>query len=134
MLQLNKINHTALIHSNYQKSKTFYNQASWQEVLEEIYREERNSYKVDLALNGHYLLELFFFPKPPKRPSHPESCGLRHLVFEVDNVENTSFSLVVNNIPSVTIQTDEYTGKQYFFIAAPDDLSIEFLRKIEPLI
>ncbi|WP_016988307.1 VOC family protein [Flavobacterium sp. ACAM 123] len=126
MLHLNKINHTALIYSNYQKSKPFYTQVSRQEVLEEIYRKERNSYKVDLALNVHYIVELFSFPKPPKRPSPPESCGLRHLVFEVDNVENTSSSLVVKNIPSVTIQTDEYTGKQYLFIAAPHDLPIEF--------
>lgn len=129
MLQLNKIHHTAIICSNYQKSKNFYTEILGLEVLQEIYREERDSYKLDLALNGCYIVELFSFPNPPKRPSRPESCGLRHLAFEVDNVEQTRSSLVQNNIPSEKIRIDEYTGKQFFFIADPDDLPIEFYEK-----
>lgn len=129
MLQLNKIHHTAIICSNYQKSKNFYTEILGLEVLQEIYREERDSYKLDLALNGSYIVELFSFPNPPKRPSRPESCGLRHLAFEVDNVEQTRSSLVQNNIPSEKIRIDEYTGKQFFFIADPDDLPIEFYEK-----
>jgi glyoxylase I family protein len=126
MLQLNKVHHTAIICSDYQKSKTFYTEILGLEVLQEIYREERDSYKLDLALNGNYIVELFSFPNPPKRPSRPESCGLRHLAFEVNNVEQTRFFLTQNNIPSEDIRMDEYTGKQFFFIADPDDLPIEF--------
>jgi glyoxylase I family protein len=51
---------------------------------------------------------------------------LRHLAFEVNNVENTRDLLVNNNISSETIRTDEYTGRRFFFISDPDDLPIEF--------
>jgi glyoxylase I family protein len=126
MLELNKIHHTAIICSDYQKSKNFYTQILGLNVIQEIYREERCSYKLDLALNGSFIIELFSFPNTPKRPSRPESCGLRHLAFEVNDIEQTRAFLVRNNIPSETIRIDTYTGKQFFFIADPDDLPIEF--------
>ena len=126
MLVLNKVHHIAIICSNYQKSKSFYTQILGLEVLQEVYREERNSFKLDLALNGTYIVELFSFPNPPQRSSRPEACGLRHLSFEVDDIEETRDFLIQNNIFSETIRIDEYTGKQFFFIADPDDLPIEF--------
>lgn len=126
MLTLNKVHHTAIICSDYQKSKSFYTQILGLKVLQEIYREERDSYKLDLALNGEYIVELFSFPNPPQRPSCPEACGLRHLAFEVNDIEQTHDFLVKNNIPTETIRIDEYTEKRFFFIADPDDLPIEF--------
>jgi glyoxylase I family protein len=129
MLQLNKLHHTAIICSDYQKSKSFYTQTLGLKVLQKIYREERDSYKLDLALNGNYIVELFSFPNPPKEPSRPESCWLRHLAFAVDNVEQTRSSLFQKNIPSENIRIDDYTGKQFFFIADPYDLPIEFYEK-----
>jgi len=126
MLVLNKVHHIAIICSNYQKSKRFYTEILGLEVLQEVYREEKNSFKLDLALNGTYIVELFSFPNPPQRSSRPEACGLRHLAFEVDDIEETRDFLIQNNIFSETIRIDEYTGKQFFFIADPDDLPIEF--------
>ena len=64
MLQLNKIHHIAIICSDYQKSKTFYTTILGLTVIQEIYREEIQSYKLDLALNGDYVIELFSFPNP----------------------------------------------------------------------
>jgi glyoxylase I family protein len=126
MLQLNKIHHIAIICSDYSKSKKFYTELLGLKIIQEIYREERQSYKLDLALNGIYVLELFSFPNPPKRASRPEATGLRHLAFEVNNVENTRDLLVNNNISSETIRTDEHTGKRFLFISDPDDLPIAF--------
>ena len=98
MLRLNKIHHIAIICSDYQKSKHFYTQILGLEVIQEIYRDERQSYKLDLALNGEYVVELFSFPNPPKRVSRPEASGLRHLAFEVDDIEVTRAFLVSQNI------------------------------------
>ncbi len=84
---LKSIHHIAVICSNYKKSKQFYTEVLGLDIIREVYREHRDSYKLDLALNGHYLIELFSFPNPPKRTSRPESCGLRHLAFEVTNIE-----------------------------------------------
>ncbi len=126
MLQINKVHHIAIICSDYQKSKHFYTEILGLTILQEIYREERDSYKLDLALNNEYIVELFSFPNPSERPSRPEACGLRHLAFEVNDIEQTRGFLVQNNISSETIRIDEFTAKRFFFIADPDNLPIEF--------
>jgi len=84
---LKGIHHIAIICSNYEASKKFYIDILGLEVIRETYRKERASFKLDLSLNGQYLIELFSFPNPPGRPSTPEATGLRHLAFEVDNLE-----------------------------------------------
>jgi glyoxylase I family protein len=129
MLQLNKVHHIAIICSDYQKSKTFYTNVLGLTIVQEIYREERQSYKLDLALNGNYVIEIFSFPNPPQRPSKPEAAGLRHLAFEVDDIQVTRDFLVNKNIISEEIRVDEHTKKRFFFIADPDDLPIEFYEK-----
>ena len=129
MLQLNKIHHIAVICSDYQKSKTFYTRILGLTIIQEIYREERQSYKLDLALDGEYVLELFSFPNPPKRPSFPEAAGMRHLAFEVNDIQLTLDFLVHKNISSEQIRVDEHTKKRFFFIADPDELPIEFYEK-----
>ena len=81
-----KIHHIAIICSDYEVSKKFYTEVLGLNIIREVYREERQSYKLDLAIGEHYVIELFSFPNPPARPSRPESCGLRHLAFSVDSV------------------------------------------------
>ena len=129
MFQLNKIHHIAVICSDYQKSKTFYTRILGLTIIQEIYREERQSYKLDLALDGEYVIELFSFPNPPKRPSFPEAAGMRHLAFEVNDIQLTRDFLVHKNISSEQIRVDEHTKKRFFFIADPDELPIEFYEK-----
>lgn len=126
MLQLNKVHHIAILCSDYQKSKTFYTEILGLTIIREIYREERQSYKLDLALNGNYIVELFSFPNPPKRPSRPEAVGLRHLAFEVSNLDETVAFLSTKKIESEPIRIDETTQKRFTFIADPDSLPIEF--------
>jgi glyoxylase I family protein len=122
---LNKIHHIAIICSDYQKSKAFYTEILGFEALNETFRAERNSWKLDLALNGNYILELFSFPDSPKRPSHPEACGLRHLAFEVDDIQKTIEALRAKKIVCEDLRVDELTGKQFTFFSDPDNLPIE---------
>lgn len=129
MLQINKIHHIAIICSDYEKSKSFYTKILGFKILSEVYRKERNSYKLDLSLNGNYSIELFSFPNPPKRISQPESCGLRHLAFEVDAIEMARNYLISNSINCEIIRIDEFTDKRFFFISDPDNLPIEFYEK-----
>ena len=126
---LNSIHHTAIICSDYKKSKQFYTDVLGLTIIREVYREERQSYKLDLALNGTYIIELFSFPNPPKRPSYPEACGLRHLAFEVDDIEKIIQHLNQNNIEAEPIRIDEFTQKRFTFISDPDGLPIEFYEK-----
>jgi glyoxylase I family protein len=129
MLILNKVHHIAVICSNYEKSKVFYTEILGMTIIQEIYREERQSYKLDLALNGIYTIELFSFPNPPLRLSRPEATGLRHLAFEVDSLEQTIQFLSSKNIPFESIRIDEMTNKKFTFITDPDDSPIEFYEK-----
>lgn len=121
-----KIHHIAIICSDYQVSKRFYTEILGLNIIREIYRDERQSYKLDLAIGDDYVIELFSFPNPPKRPSRPESCGLRHLAFSVENVEQKRAELLQKGIDCEEIRLDEFTDKKFFFIADPDDLPLEF--------
>jgi glyoxylase I family protein len=125
-LGLHSVHHIAIICSDYARSKAFYTKDLGLEIIREVYREERDSYKLDLALNNHYVIELFSFPNPPARSSRPESTGLRHLAFQVNNLDLTVHELTKKGITSEPIRIDEFTGKRFTFIADPDDLPLEF--------
>ena len=125
MLNLKGVHHIAIICSDYQRSKHFYTEILGLEILQEIFREERNSYKLDLALAGNYIIELFSFPDPPQRPSFPEACGLRHLAFRVDNIQEQVLDLEKYGIKTEPIRVDEGSNKQFTFFADPDGLPIE---------
>lgn len=129
MINLNKIHHIAIICSDYQISKRFYTEILGFKIFSEVFRKERDSYKLDLALNDTYCIELFSFPNPPQRVSQPEACGLRHLAFEVDDIEQTRNYLISKNIDSEIIRIDKFTMKNFFFITDPDGLPIEFYEK-----
>ncbi|MFV0304402.1 MAG: VOC family protein [Moheibacter sp.] len=124
-MKLKGIHHIAIICSDYKRSKEFYTTILGFKIIQEIYREERQSYKLDLALNDNYCIELFSFPTPPKRSSQPEACGLRHLAFEVDNLNKIIAFLNSKNITTEPVRTDEYTQKRFTFFSDPDGLPIE---------
>jgi len=122
---LKGVHHIAIICSNYEKSKDFYTNTLGLTIVREVYREQRQSYKLDLALNDEYIIELFSFPNPPVRPSRPESCGLRHLAFSVNNIQESVAALAAKGIELEPIRIDEFTNKQFTFFADPDGLPIE---------
>ncbi len=119
------VHHLAIICSDYSRSKNFYTDVLGLEVLREVYRAERKSYKLDLALQGKMCVELFSFENAPSRLSYPEACGLRHLAFTVDDIEHEVARLGTKGIVCEKIRVDEYTGKRFTFFADPDNLPIE---------
>lgn len=121
-----KIHHIAIICSDYEVSKKFYTEILGLNIIREVYREERQSYKLDLSIGEHYVIELFSFPNPPQRPSRPESCGLRHLAFSVENVNEKRGELIQKDLTCEEIRIDEFTGKEFFFTQDPDGLPLEF--------
>lgn len=118
-----------MICTDYERSKHFYTQVIGLTILREVYREQRNSYKLDLGVNGLYQVELFSFPEPPPRPSRPEAAGLRHLAFEVDEIDEAVAHVESYGITVEPIRIDEFTNKRYTFFADPDGLPIEFVEK-----
>lgn len=129
MLHLNKVHHIAIICSDYQKSLDFYTRVLGFRVIVEHFRAERDSYKTDLALGDTYVIELFYFPSPPPRPTHPEATGLRHLAFEVDRLDDEIKTLERLGIEHEPVRTDEYTQKRFVFFQDPDGLPIELYER-----
>ena len=117
--------HIAIISSNYAISKRFYTEILKLEIVSEVYRDDRNSYKLNLRLPDKTEIELFSFPDPPRRPSYPEACGLRHLAFAVADLEQAVAELRRHEVSVEDIRVDEYTGKRFTFFADPDGLPLE---------
>jgi glyoxylase I family protein len=122
---LRRIHHVAIICSDYARSKAFYTGVLGLRVLDENYRAARDSWKLDLALPDGGQIELFSFPDRPPRPSYPEARGLRHLAFEVADVQSWSAHLQSEGVDVETIRVDEYTGRRFTFFADPDGLPLE---------
>ncbi len=119
------LHHVAVICSDYSVSKQFYTEVLGLNILSEVYRAERDSYKLDLEIPGGTQIELFSFPASPNRLTYPEARGLRHLAFLVSDLDQQVSELVAKGVSVEEIRTDEITGKRYTFFADPDGLPIE---------
>lgn len=122
---LSKIHHIAIIVSNYETAKDFYVNKLNFPIIRENYRPERNDWKLDLRVNEYTELEIFAEPDPPKHVNRPEACGLRHLAFCVESVEQTVKELAEVGIDCEPIRVDAYTGKKMTFFQDPDGLPLE---------
>ncbi len=123
-MNLKKIHHVAIIVSDYEKSKDFYVNKLGFEIIRENYRDVRDDYKLDLKL-GECELELFGIKGSPVRPSYPEACGLRHLAFHVEDIEDTIRLLNEQGIETEPVRIDEFTDKKMTFFRDPDGLPLE---------
>ena len=124
-----RTHHVAVICSEYERSKRFYTEVLGLEVVAEVFRAERKSYKLDLRLPDGTQIELFSFPDPPKRPSYPEACGLRHLAFEVADIDEAVAELTKRGVAVEPVRVDEFTGKRFTFFADPDGLPLELYER-----
>lgn len=124
-MKFSHIHHIAIICSDYNRSKDFYTRILGFPVIQETFRAERQSYKLDLKIDDWSQIELFSFPEAPKRPSYPEAQGLRHLAFTVENIEKAVEYLNSFDLETEPIRTDETTGKRFTFFFDPDGLPLE---------
>ena len=121
---LDRIHHIAIICSDYPVSKHFYTEVLGLKVIREVFRKDRNSYKLDLKAGGAQI-ELFSFPDPPARLSRPEAAGLRHLAFEVSDMDRVIALLEAKGVRTEPVRLDEFTGRRFTFFSDPDGLPIE---------
>jgi glyoxylase I family protein len=124
-MKIKNIHHIAIITDNYEASKKFYTEVLGFNVIREVYRKERDSYKLDLSVNGKYQIELFSFPDYRERPAYPEAKGLRHLAFAVTNVEEAANELKLKGVKVEDIRIDEYTNKKFTFFNDPNGQPLE---------
>ena len=121
---LNALHHVALICTDYDRSRRFYVDLLGLDVIREVYREERQSWKADLRI-GSCQLELFSFPAPAARPSYPEATGLRHLAFTVSELQPLIARLEAAGVAVEAVRIDPYTDQRFTFFSDPDGLPLE---------
>ena len=124
-MDIKGIHHVAILTDDYERSKTFYTDILGFKILGETFRTDRNSYKLDLEINGQYQIELFSFPEFKERASFPEQKGLRHLAFAVENIEESVAELVTKEVAVQGIRIDELTGKKFCFFYDPNGQPLE---------
>lgn len=125
MLQLNNINHIAILCSDYQRSLQFYLQVLGCTLISEEIRDGGKSILTRLALNGVYTLELFAFDRYIQRPAEPETLGLRHLAFSVNNLDQAVKELDRLGVEHEAIR--DLPTMRILFFADPDGLPIELV-------
>ncbi|WP_010462248.1 SMU1112c/YaeR family gloxylase I-like metalloprotein [Acidovorax radicis] len=126
-LQVSGVHHVAIIASDYARSRRFYTEVLGLRVVNEVFRAERQSYKLDLQLPDGTQVELFSFPNSPARPSYPEACGLRHLALRVADMEASLLALAAHGVAAEPVRVDPFTGALFTFFADPDGLPIELV-------
>jgi glyoxylase I family protein len=128
-MNISAIHHIAILTDHYEESKRFYTEVLGFDIIRETYRAERQSYKLDLAIAGHYQIELFSFPEFRERGSYPEAKGLRHLAFAVDDVEVAASELRERHVPVEPVRVDELTNKKFVFFTDPNGQPLELYEK-----
>ena len=119
------VHHIAILTDEYEKSKHFYVDILGLNIIKETFREARDSYKLDLAVNGVYQIELVSFPDFRQRASFPEAKGLRHLAFAVADIKSSVEELKSKGVSIEEIRTDELTGRQFCFFYDPNGQPLE---------
>ena len=123
-MHLNQIHHVAILASYYEKTKEFYVEKLGFQVIRDVYREDRDDYKIDLQL-GDCELEVFVVKNAPQRPNYPEALGLRHLAFKVADIEEAVAWLNAKGIETEPVRFDIYTQNRMTFFKDPDGLPLE---------
>ena len=123
-MELHYIHHVAIIASDYEKTIDFYVRKLGFEILRENHRPEKGDIKLDLKL-GTQELEIFVIKSAPPRPNYPESLGLRHLAFKVNNIHEAVAWLNDKGIETEPVRFDPYTQNHMTFFKDPDGLPLE---------
>ena len=121
---LEQVHHIAIICSDHQRSLEFYVEKLGFSLLGDQWREEQKDW-LTMVQKGGVVLELFTKPEAPQRVTQPEALGLRHLAFQVDNVEEAAAWLRARGIETEPIREDRINGKRMTFFHDPDGLPLE---------
>lgn len=127
---INLLHHVAIIGCDKASSLRFYRDLLGLRVVAEHYQENRNSWKIDLALESGMQIELFIFHDAPCRLSYPEARGLRHIAFCVDDLDKMLVTLAEEGVQAEPVRTDPYTQAKFTFVQDPDGLPVELYQSV----
>lgn len=114
------LDHITIIVSS-EESLRFYEKLGFRENQ----RFERSYDTVVFMECGGISLEIFIDSKHPERVRNPETKGLRHIAFTVDDIEK-----IAREMECEEIRTDWF-GRKFTFCKDPDGQPIELKEKID---
>lgn len=123
-MKLDHMHHVAIIVSDYEKTKEFYVEKLGLPILRDNPRPDKGDRKLDLQF-GDGELEIFVVPDAAARPDSPQTLGIPHLAFRVDNIQEAAADLAAKGIACDPIRMDPYSQKPYMFFHDPDGLPLE---------
>ena len=123
-MYLFKQHHIAIIASDWDKTREFYIEKLGFELFREVYRPEADDY-LRMLRQGDTVLEIFIKPNYPERVTDPEAKGLRHLAFQVAEIEPAVAWLNSVGIETEPIREDKVNGGRFTFFKDPDGLPLE---------
>ena len=119
------IHHVAIVASDYEKSKDFYVNKLGFQVIREEYRPVQDDMKLEVQI-ANCMIEIFGKKNPqPNAATKPTHCGMWHLCFRVDNIEEAVAWLNAKGIETEPVRLDTYSNKKFTFFRDPDDLPLE---------
>ena len=113
-----KLDHIAIIASDYQKALAFYGILGFQEIE----RVKRPFDSMGMLECDGVWIELFE-KAAPARLTEPEALGLRHIAFATDDLDKKLEQLHQNGIETEAIRTAPH-GRRFTFLKDPDGLPI----------
>ena len=125
-----KIHHVAISVRNLEKSSAFYKDNFGFSEFKRFEREDLGGKGVFLKL-GEVLLEIWEFEGQVENKddlSNLNILGIKHMAFEVDDVEEKSKQLASKNI-DVSEPKMGASGSRYCFLKDPDGIPIELYEK-----
>ena len=121
---LGKQHHSAIIASDWEKTREFYVEKLGFALIREAYRPQIGDY-LRMIRQGDTTIEVFIKPRYPERVTDPEAKGLRHLAFQVDDAEAAVRWLTERGIETEPIREDPVNGGKFTFFRDPDGLPLE---------
>ena len=121
---LGKQHHIAVICSNWDAAREFYENKLGFELIREVYRPAQDDY-LRMLRQGDTILELFIRPDAPRRVNNPEARGLRHLAFRVEDAVAAAAWVNERGIETEPIREDLVNGGKFTFFKDPDGLPLE---------
>ena len=121
-MKLDTIHHIAIIGRDRDAMLHFYVDQLGFAIVSEYDRPERGDILINLR-QGQLTLELLSNRRPQNvRSPLPEHAGLRHLAFQVDDVETYLARLDQLGIENTGLRYDDFDGKKMAFFFDPEGL------------
>lgn len=119
------MHHICIVVGSYAEIEKLYVDLLGMEIHAESYSIEKKRRKIELYLNGTYIIEAFIYDVRRAAKRESDQVGFDHVSFLVNDVEAVRDSLLKSRYEVSPIMSDLSTGKDYAFFFNEDGIKHE---------